>query len=94
MKRKTTASNYTVLTSDFYVGVTSTAAARTITLPLASSAEDGKIYIIKDESGGASTNNITINGNGAETIDGGSVTISTDYGSIKVICDGANWFTF
>ena len=95
MKRTATAANYVVLTTDYYVGVTNTAAARTITLPAAATAATGKMYIIKDESGGALINNITVAGNGAENIDGANTkVINTNYGSVKVICDGTQWFTF
>lgn len=75
------------------IGVTSTAAARTITLD-----DDdkiaGRIIIVKDESGAAGTNNITVQ---AETgnIDGGaSVAISANYGVCRVYSDGTNWFTW
>ena len=92
-KRTSTAGNYTILVSDYYVGVTSTAAARTITLPLATAAGEGKVYIIKDESGGAGTNNILIQGQGGDNVDGATVSITSNYGSIRVICDGGDWFT-
>jgi len=75
------------------IGVTDTSAARTVTLDT-DDVIDGKTIIIKDESGGAATNNITIATEASETIDGASTaTISTDYGYIKVYSDGTNWFT-
>lgn len=79
---------------DIIVGVTNTAAARTITLDTDDTV-DGRVIIIKDESGGAGTNNITIDTEGAETIDGSaSVTITANYGVVRVYSDGTNWFTF
>ena len=76
------------------IGVTSTAAPRTITLATADVVV-GRIIIIKDESGAAATNNITINTQGGQTIDGvATVTISANYGVVKVYSDGTNWFTF
>lgn len=76
------------------IGVTSTAAARTITL-LTADMVNGRVMIIKDESGGAGTNNITIATQGAETIDGvNSIDIVVNYGVIRVYSDGSNWFTF
>jgi len=51
--------DYTLTNTDYYVGVTDTAAPRTITLPAASGRE-GRMYIIKDESGGAGTHAITL----------------------------------
>lgn len=94
VKRTATATTYTVLATDYYIGVTSTAAARTINLEAAATAGAGRVLIIKDESGGAGTNNITIDGNGAETIDGaGTLVIATNYGVATIICSGTAWFT-
>ena len=75
--------------------MTSTAAARTINLPAAATAGAGKVYIIKDESGAAGTNNITADANASETIDGATTkVINSNYGVLRLICDGTNWFTF
>lgn len=91
-KRTAVSANYTVLTTDYIVAVTSTASARTITLP--STHKAGQVYIIKDESGGANTNNITISGNG-KTIDGTSTkVINTAYGFFQIYSNGTNYFTF
>lgn len=91
-KRTAVSANYTVLTTDYIVAVTSTASARTITLPSTHTA--GQVYIIKDESGGANTNNITISGNG-KTIDGTSTkVINTAYGVFQIYSNGTNYFTF
>jgi len=58
--RTTTATNYTILSTDTYVGVTNTDLERTLTLP--STADFGeKLLYINDESGLAGTNNIIIN---------------------------------
>jgi hypothetical protein len=74
--------------------VTSTAAARTITLPTAVGSA-GKVYIVKDESGGALVNNITLATTGGQTIDGAAtIAIALNYGVARVYSDGANWFTF
>ena len=64
-----------------------------ITITLPASPVDGQAYRIKDSSGNALTNNVTINGNG-ETIDGGSTAlINTDYGAIEIVWrDGLGWF--
>ena len=87
-----TASDLTVKNRVTYVGVTDTTAPRQITLRT-SAIKDGKIYKIKDESGGAGTNNITIVGQGGETIDGAANYVMTNnYECIEVISDGTNWF--
>lgn len=63
------------------------------TLTLPSGLKDGQIVTVKDVSGNAFTNNITIDTAGAELIDGvASVTITTDYGYITVMYDGANFY--
>ena len=96
--RYPTAISYTILLTDvgfgWIIGVTSTAAARTITLPLANSVPAGWQTTIKDESGGALTNNITIARAGSDTIDGAaSNVIALNYGSRTLYSDGVSkWF--
>ncbi len=92
-KRTATTVSYTILTTDYLVEVTSTAAARTITLP-ATGRVTGMMYIIKDTSGGAATNNITIERNTAN-IDGGTVNpvINANHGWIIVYWNGTQWST-
>ena len=56
---------------------------------------EGSTIIVKDESGGAGSNPITIATQGAETIDEeDSVELSVDFGVIRFYSDGTNWFTF
>ncbi len=51
--------------------------------------------LIKDESGGAATNNITIATTSSQTIDGASTkVINTNYGVARVFSNGSNWFTY
>ena len=81
-------------TNTVIVGVTDTSAPRTITL-LTADLLAGRVIIVKDESGAAGTNNITIATEGAELIDGAATaTISTNYGVVRLYSDGTNWFTF
>jgi len=77
------------------VGVTNTAAARTITL-LTAQCTDGRYYHIKDESLAASNANyIEIVGQGGELIDGqASQRITSAGGCISVYSNGAAWFIF
>lgn len=93
--RTATAISYTALLTDYYIGITDTSSARTITLPPAATAGSGKTYIITDESGGAGTNNITVQADGAELINGANTQImNVDYSSIQLMCTGAKWTIF
>ena len=65
----------------------------TITLPSAQAARVGRPYVVKDESGNASANNITVDTEGAETIDGlATDTLNLDFQSIGYYTNGSNWF--
>ena len=76
------------------IGITSTASARTVTLSTSETVE-GRVIIVKDESGAAGTNNITIATEAAQLIDGAAtLVISTNYGVARVFSDGVNWFAF
>lgn len=94
--RNPQAASYTATAKDYIVAVTSTAAARTITLPSSTGLQIGYTVIVKDESGGAATNNITITRNatpGTDTIDGAtSVTIATNYGKQGIYYGGSGKF--
>jgi len=86
-----TSSPYTVLGTDYYLGV-STAAARTINLPAVSVASAGRTILIKDETGQCAANNITVDGNASETIDGSTtVTMAVNYMSVTLVCTGSAW---
>jgi len=87
------AGNYTVLITDHIVAKTAiTGGGDTISLPAA--AVVPQVFYIKDESGNAGTDNITIDTVGAETIDGAaSITISTNHGVAKIYSNGTNYFT-
>ncbi len=65
-----------------------------LTLTLSTSSMDiGKEVIFKDSTGSSTTNSITVQTEGSETIDGqSSFTISSNYTSISIISDGSNWF--
>jgi len=87
-----TAATYTAKAGDRLIGVNR---AGTVTITLATAeVRKGRIYTIKDESGAAAANNITVATQGSETIDGSATdTISEDYGSKIYYSDGSNWFT-
>ena len=83
--------NYTAVHNDGLIVYTSLTSGRTVTLPTSVGVR-GKEYIIKDGAGSASTHNITIDGNGSETIDGATTkVISTDYGIVRIRSNGTNW---
>lgn len=90
--RTDTAIDYTVLTTDYYIGVTDTSVPRTVSLPAAPLGE-GQVFLVKDESGGAGTNSITIDVDGAATtIDGSaSYTIDANYGGVYIFYDGTEY---
>ena len=88
-----TTATYTVLGQDELVGV-NRAGAVAITLPTAQVAIKGKAYIINDESGAASSNNITVATQGAETIDGAATyVINGNYNEMGFYSNGTDWFT-
>lgn len=79
---------YTTLNTDFYV-IVDTSSARTINL--LASPETGRSYLIKDNTGSAATNNITIVPN-AGNIDGAAnYKITTNFGAVWIIYNGTQW---
>lgn len=69
-----------------------TGAARTVNLPTAEMAM-GRTILVKDTTGTAGANNITIQTDGAETIDGAATcVIATNYGYAILLSDGTNWY--
>jgi hypothetical protein len=80
--------NYTIVEEDEVISVDSSSAIN-ITLP--SSPIKGQNYVIKDSTGNASVNNVTVLG-GANNIDSSTTyVISSNYASINVIYDGGKW---
>lgn len=80
---------------EVFIGVTDTSAERTITISTADIVA-GRIFIIKDESGGAGTNNITVTTQAAEEIDNSTddVFITADNGAIRLYAAGGNLFSW
>lgn len=75
--------------------ITDTTAPRTVQIASADIADSGFVVIVKDESGGAAANNITITTQGSETIDGSATaTINTNYGEVRLYSNGTNLFTW
>ena len=83
----TAVSSSTTLTLNDDIVVCS--AEATLTLPAVSTAE-GKIYLIISDT----SDTITIDGNGAETVDGSATqTLTSQYTAYLVVCNGSEWFT-
>jgi hypothetical protein len=84
--------NLNINAGDTYVFINlDTSASRTITLPLASAVSEGRIYIIKDFTGGANLNPYTITASGADLIDGmASQQYDSNYGSVGLISNGVD----
>jgi hypothetical protein len=84
---------YTLTSDDYTVGFNVTAASITATLPDATTCA-GRTYVIYQYNTGNGARGVTIDGNGAQTING----ISTysllgwcDYSSVILQSDGSNW---
>ena len=86
---------YDLLATDYILSVAYTGTGTvTITLPSAQTTS-GRIIIIKDAGGNAATNNITIDTEGAETIDGqATLVVNADYDAVSLYCNGTSWLVF
>ena len=85
--------NTTVSDAGRLYPVDTSGGAVTVTLGSAMVTE-GAHVIINDEGGAAATNAITIDTEGSETVDGAtSQSIGSDYGTLTLYSDGANWFS-
>ena len=91
--KSVTSGTYQVLSTDFYIGCNGTGI--TVTLPLGSLVNHGQMFVIKDESGLATSSpayRFTVLGSGSNTIDGGSrAQILTGYSAITVLWTGILW---
>jgi hypothetical protein len=85
---------YVVLTTDVYISVDASGGVRTIQLPNAATL--GQFFIIKDRTGSAAANNITITTvGGAVNIDGATTFVmNTAYESVNVIGNGTSYEVF
>jgi hypothetical protein len=88
----TTADVSSNLTVSEAVSFVDTSAARTLTLPSIASTAKGRVYIIKDATGGAGENNITVNVDGGSNIDGTTTYVmAINYGATKFIRGETQW---
>lgn len=82
--------------SYIYLGI-STTSPRAITLPTANAVTAGRFFVMKDRTGNAATNNITINPAGTNTINNVNTPEVLSYanGTVILVSDGiSNWMTF
>ena len=89
-----TATPYTIATDDEVIMVNIAGPASVILPSSGGSGESKRTLYIKDYSGLAKTNPITITSAGGKTIDGVSFAIlNGGYSHVQVIYDGTNWMT-
>ena len=75
-------------------GIDSSSTTVTVTI-LTADIVAGRLFIIKDESGDAGSNNITVATEMAETIDGqATASISVNFGSLRLYTNGTNLFSW
>lgn len=75
---------YTITSSDYLIDCT--ANTFTVTLPTAASIA-GRVYSVKNSGAGT----ITLDGDGAETIDGSTTKTLAQYDNVLVMSNGTNW---
>lgn len=88
--RLVTSASATIASSDYYVGV-NTASPVFLTLP---AGQEGLNIVVKDESGAAGSNNITILCQTGEKIEGvvdGTKLVNSNYGSLRFIYHAGWW---
>ena len=83
------ATNYAAQITDYYIGCS---AGITVTLPNGATLTAGKQYVIKDESGNAAVNHITITPYSGNLIDGQtSLVFVINYGAVSLYWTGSFW---
>lgn len=83
-------SNYSATINDFYIGITTV--PHTLSLPASANIPNGFRLVVKDETGQAHVDNITINADGSDEIDGlSSFTLDEISQAVTLLLRGANW---
>lgn len=84
-----TTTTYTALITDYFICVDTSAQATVITLPTGLS---GTVYIVKDCTGNANTNNIIIQGTGVQLVDtAANAIINSSFGAVQLIFNQTCW---
>lgn len=86
----TAAGTYAALATDCLIVINKSVAAAT-TVNLSSTLQTGRVVIVKDGKGDASSNNITIQGNGKNIDGSSSLVISSNYGVSRLVYNGSQW---
>jgi len=95
LNRTAITSNYSVLVSDYYVGIDTATPTAVITasLPAAESLQSGQTFVFKDEGGSAHQYNILIKPSGSQKIDNqNQVILESPHASLTIYTDGASKF--
>ena len=95
LNRVAVTSNYSVLKSDYYIGINTSTPSAIITasLPNANTLNSGQTFVFKDEGGASNTYNIVIVADSGQTIDNqNKVILESPYASLMVYTDGASKF--
>ena len=93
--RTAVATNYSVLASDYYVGIDTATPSSAITasLPAAESLQSGQTFVFKDEGGSAHQYSIVIKPSGSQKIDNqNQVILESPHASLTIYTDGASKF--
>ena len=93
--RTAVTSNYSVLVSDYYVGIDTATPSAVITasLPAAQSLQSGQTFVFKDEGGSAHQYNILIKPSGSQKIDNqNQLVLESPHASLTIYTDGASKF--
>lgn len=83
-----TSASYTLLSTDYIIAVNFSG---TVSIGLIASPVIGRSYRIKDISGGAASNNITVTPASGNIDGAANLVINTNYGSIDVVYTGSQW---
>ena len=86
------ANSYVVQLSDYYVAVNSSSFPTSVTLPVAPTT--GRLFVIKDTSGNAQSDNITVTAGGTLIDGSASYIIIENYGAANFLYNGTSYETF
>lgn len=74
-----------------YIEIEDTSSARAVEIPDPAEAGTGAEVLVKDASGGAETNNITVSPVSGEIDGGASYVIDEDFGYVRLRSNGVTW---